>query len=440
MQLSFFKRSNMKRNLLLTLAGVMIVIAVGGLWWRFSSNANTGYQEGLQHLYPYYVPDTERQTVILEEIYTLPLQGATDLLKVQNYVQQQLRFNEMGSVIFGTALHQVSELDPDFNQDNRCGIAGWQCDDERWQRFLTFTDIYYLDATGLKAQLLFINFELNALGTTIGSQGDYQAVYDELHVATDFDDASRAFQQDYLEQSVIDLTALARTLYGYGTVEPEPTPPEPEPTPTPPAPPIRRPAPTVNITQPTVAECRKGQNNSGYIADNNGVDSQGRFMLPLEVVTVSNPNRMTTTLLHRCLKPIVEKLLSDYNRTVSQPELKLGGWGWRSHAKQIALRTQNCAGSDGVPSQYDIWEKPARECVPETARPGKSNHQDGLAIDFYCRGSSVKEHTCGNAYKWLTCNAARYRLIRIQSETWHWYFPMTQNGQTILATRTQQAC
>lgn len=51
--------------------------------------------------------------------------------------------------------------------------------------------------------------------------------------------------------------------------------------------------------------------------------------------------------------------------------------GRRTLAEQIALRQAHC-GRDF----YSVWQKPASQCTPPTARPGTSKHEKGLAVDL----------------------------------------------------------
>ncbi|MCU1369395.1 MAG: Peptidoglycan-binding domain 1 protein [Ilumatobacteraceae bacterium] len=90
--------------------------------------------------------------------------------------------------------------------------------------------------------------------------------------------------------------------------------------------------------------------------------------------------------------------------------LKLCGGGYRDAASQIAVRKANCG-----PTQYDIYEKPASQCTPPTAKPGTSQHEKGLAIDF--ESCQTKTSAC---YKWLAQNAKTYGLKNLPSEPWHW--------------------
>jgi len=88
-----------------------------------------------------------------------------------------------------------------------------------------------------------------------------------------------------------------------------------------------------------------------------------------------------------------------------------GSSGFRTEAQQIELRKENhCP---------DIYNSPSYLCTPDTARPGHSNHQMGLAIDFDCNGSSIKTHS-NACFIWMSSNAATYGLKNFPAEPWHW--------------------
>lgn len=90
----------------------------------------------------------------------------------------------------------------------------------------------------------------------------------------------------------------------------------------------------------------------------------------------------------------------------------LCGSGWRASDRQIAFRRQNCG-----TSYYAIYHMPSWQCSPPTAIPGTSNHERGLAIDFYTDyGASITWYE----FNWLAQNAARYGLKNLPSERWHW--------------------
>ncbi len=91
----------------------------------------------------------------------------------------------------------------------------------------------------------------------------------------------------------------------------------------------------------------------------------------------------------------------------------LSGWGYRDRENQIILRRGNC-GSSG----YAIFEQRSGTCSPPTARPGFSQHEKGLAIDFTQGGAILNSSSSG--FLWLQANAATYGLINLPSEPWHW--------------------
>jgi len=89
--------------------------------------------------------------------------------------------------------------------------------------------------------------------------------------------------------------------------------------------------------------------------------------------------------------------------------VSLSGGGYRDPAQQIALREQHCGSSS-----YAIYEMPSSQCSPPTAKPGSSQHELGLAIDFSncSRGS--------DCFRWLSANAGSYGMHNLPSESWHW--------------------
>jgi LAS superfamily LD-carboxypeptidase LdcB len=93
----------------------------------------------------------------------------------------------------------------------------------------------------------------------------------------------------------------------------------------------------------------------------------------------------------------------------------LCGWGWRDPQQQIQLRREHCGTSD-----YAIWNMPSSQCSPPTARPGFSQHEVGLAIDFTCNGGgSIGSHS-SVCFQWMDGHAADYGFYNLPSEPWHW--------------------
>jgi hypothetical protein len=92
----------------------------------------------------------------------------------------------------------------------------------------------------------------------------------------------------------------------------------------------------------------------------------------------------------------------------------LTGGGYRSPERQIELRRAHCGTND-----YAIYEMPSSQCSPPTARPGSSNHELGLAIDFECDGDLVRTRS-SDCFTWMTANAPTFGLYNLPSEPWHW--------------------
>lgn len=94
--------------------------------------------------------------------------------------------------------------------------------------------------------------------------------------------------------------------------------------------------------------------------------------------------------------------------------IALGGWGHRSHQRQIELRRAHCG-----ESEEDVWQKPSGQCSPPTARPGRSLHELGLAVDFTHEGRTITSRR-SVAYRWLAVHAPLYGFVNLPSEPWHW--------------------
>ena len=98
----------------------------------------------------------------------------------------------------------------------------------------------------------------------------------------------------------------------------------------------------------------------------------------------------------------------------------LGGGGYRSNQQQIALRIKNCGGN----TDFNIFQKPAKQCVPPTAKPGTSRHEAGLAFDFTCNGNGIinvgARPATAVCFNWLQAHALKYGFKNLPSENWHW--------------------
>ena len=90
--------------------------------------------------------------------------------------------------------------------------------------------------------------------------------------------------------------------------------------------------------------------------------------------------------------------------------LVLSGGGYRDPAEQIRLRREHCGSS-----YYAIYQMSPSACHPPTARPGQSQHEIGLAIDF--SNCSYRSSAC---YQWLAGHGASFGFYNLPSEPWHW--------------------
>ena len=128
---------------------------------------------------------------------------------------------------------------------------------------------------------------------------------------------------------------------------------------------------------------------------------------PIELAAVHGTN---TIYVAASIAPAVQALLD----AAAADGIKLGGGGYRSPEQQIALRRAHCG-----PTAYDIYDKPASQCRPPTARPGTSMHERGLAIDFTCNGLLIVGQR-GVCFQWLSRNAGPFGLRNFEQEPWHW--------------------
>lgn len=111
--------------------------------------------------------------------------------------------------------------------------------------------------------------------------------------------------------------------------------------------------------------------------------------------------------VHAAIAPQLAGLLE----AAAADGIVLTGWGWRSTQRQIELRTIN-----GCP---DTHSAPPSSCRIPTAVPGRSMHEQGLAVDFTHNGAAITSRS-NPAYRWLAANAATYGLFNLPAEPWHW--------------------
>ncbi len=141
----------------------------------------------------------------------------------------------------------------------------------------------------------------------------------------------------------------------------------------------------------------------------------GDLAAEAEIVAVDAPGEHSPIRVHADIADNVQALVD----AAEADGIVLGGWGWRSHQQQIGLRVEHCAKNPKDPTEWEIWEKPSSSCRPPTARPGRSNHETGRAIDFTYQGRAIPSRS-SPAFRWLADNAQQFGLFNLPSEPWHW--------------------
>lgn len=106
-----------------------------------------------------------------------------------------------------------------------------------------------------------------------------------------------------------------------------------------------------------------------------------------------------------------------------------------ARAAGVSLRVHS--GYRSRREQRWLYERYRKGLGPKAARPGRSNHQRGLALDL------VVGDVTTPTYDWLASHACRFGFRRtVQSEPWHWeYRPRTtlkpEAGQDCLGRDVQ---
>lgn len=114
--------------------------------------------------------------------------------------------------------------------------------------------------------------------------------------------------------------------------------------------------------------------------------------------------------VHIRLAPFVAEAISEADSKGYQLEITSG---YRTCAEQARLRANACGIGD-----YNLYQKPIDLCLPPTEPAGRSLHNEGLAVDFACRGYGFFQ--VSPCYAWLKQNAERFQLREHRLEPWHW--------------------
>ena len=143
-------------------------------------------------------------------------------------------------------------------------------------------------------------------------------------------------------------------------------------------------------------------------------EEAGRAPEPVPTVT---PDGVNFTLVWVRGYEVNSQIADDVDGLVAALEAEgfdMGGWGYRSHQDQINLRRSHCG-----TTEWAIWQQPSSTCRPPTARPGRSNHEKGLAIDFTESGRLITSRS-RPVFQALQRLAPQFGLKNLPSEPWHW--------------------
>ena len=111
---------------------------------------------------------------------------------------------------------------------------------------------------------------------------------------------------------------------------------------------------------------------------------------------------------------------------------KVGKWVMDVRVAKDFILMRDAASRDGIPikiksafrtmqEQEYFYCKYKNGTGNAAARPGRSNHQSGVALDLNTLGlNGSKSRGTGKVYDWLAQNAATYGFKRISLEHWHW--------------------
>ncbi len=124
------------------------------------------------------------------------------------------------------------------------------------------------------------------------------------------------------------------------------------------------------------------------------------------ITTSTNVKMFLCKKISQKVKNMIEKAKTE--------NIILAGWSHRSSKRQEELRAKYCGGTSNV------FNKNAK-CTPPVAYPGTSRHEQALAIDFTCDGTSIQTRD-NKCFIWLQRNALSYGLKNFDKEPWHWSF------------------
>ena len=129
---------------------------------------------------------------------------------------------------------------------------------------------------------------------------------------------------------------------------------------------------------------------------------------PVDLVTVAGP---AGEIL---VNASIAVALSGFLEAMERAGFALGGYGYRTNTRQIELRQQHCG-----TSEFAVYQMSPSQCRPPTARPGFSQHEVGLAVDFTHNGRIIRSRSSA-VFQAMTRIAPQYGFKNLPSEPWHW--------------------
>jgi len=166
----------------------------------------------------------------------------------------------------------------------------------------------------------------------------------------------------------------------------------------------------VNFAPPTVAIKFESDPGDGYNydLDPNGISQSA---MPASGTNIKGCPEGIISVSNILICKSMAKGLDDLLKEANQNGYTLTGKGYRSYESQYNLRVKN--------NCPDPVNSPSNQCNPHTAKPGKSNHEAGLAVDFRCNNAKLGGSQC---FQWMKLNAEKHGFKNYPPEPWHWSF------------------
>ena len=385
------------------------------------------WEPAKQHIYPFYYPEDDgfRAGGSIPASYNTALRGQNNTEVTYNFARDWLGIPPNGAAILAGTLSLASGVDPNHNDGQTCGVAGWNCRGGRYADLRSFADEHGFGLQDLRTQLFFIGFEFDGSFASADSSlgGGWlaaaKAILDDTSGgANDEIEFAVVFLDDYSGASEIPAGLHTQIDAVYDAYQGNEAIPQDSAIIT-----------DLILTIPPGGSCDPfGQDSS------NPAFLTERSMTYAPIYGVYNPDGSQRLIpVHPCLAERTMALFRDLNQAMEQlGQPKLWGGGFRSHEEQKRLRLLYCKPHNPDLTDQAIYVTVGIKCQPPVSRPGYSTHEAGLAIDFTVLASggdiiNINSDTVllssgpgSAAFAWLTQNAGRYGLINFEKENWHW--------------------